>query len=56
MSQDWVDYNGHMNVEYFVLLFDSATDVLLDRLEIDASCTETGKGTRLVLELTQSIG
>ena len=27
---DWVDYNGHMNVAYYVLIFDHATDVLLD--------------------------
>lgn len=29
---EWVDYNGHMNVAYYVLVFDHATDVLLDRL------------------------
>ena len=27
---DWVDYNGHMNVAYYVLIFDRATDVLLN--------------------------
>jgi len=27
---NWVDYNGHMNVAYYVLIFDHATDVLLD--------------------------
>jgi acyl-CoA thioester hydrolase len=27
---EWVDYNGHMNVAYYVLIFDHATDVLLD--------------------------
>lgn len=28
----WVDYNGHMNVAYYVLAFDHATDAVLDRL------------------------
>lgn len=27
----WVDYNGHMNVAYYVLAFDHATDAVLDR-------------------------
>lgn len=31
---EWVDYNGHMNVAYYVLIFDHATDAVLDRLDI----------------------
>jgi acyl-CoA thioester hydrolase len=29
---EWVDYNGHMNVAFYVLIFDHATDATLDRL------------------------
>lgn len=29
---EWIDYNGHMNVAYYVLAFDRAADVLFDRL------------------------
>lgn len=29
---EWIDYNGHMNVAYYVLAFDRATDRLLDYL------------------------
>jgi acyl-CoA thioester hydrolase len=29
---EWVDYNGHMNVAFYVLIFDHATDAALDRL------------------------
>ena len=32
---DWVDYNGHMNVAYYVLIFDHATDVLLDHVGLN---------------------
>lgn len=28
---EWVDYNGHMNVAYYVLIFDQQTDAVLDR-------------------------
>ena len=31
---EWVDYNGHMNVAYYVLIFDHATEAALDRLDV----------------------
>ncbi|HEY7608478.1 MAG TPA: thioesterase family protein [Alphaproteobacteria bacterium] len=34
---EWIDYNGHMNVAYYVLAFDHATDALFDLLGIDAA-------------------
>lgn len=32
---EWIDYNGHMNVAYYVLAFDHATDAFLDYLGVD---------------------
>lgn len=32
---EWIDYNGHMNVAYYVLAFDHATDKFLDYLGLD---------------------
>ena len=29
---EWIDYNGHMNLAYYTVLFDQATDVLFDEL------------------------
>jgi len=29
---EWIDYNGHMNVAYYVLAFDQATDAFMDHL------------------------
>jgi len=37
VDADWVDYNGHMNVAYYVLVFDHATDALLDHIGLDDS-------------------
>jgi acyl-CoA thioester hydrolase len=31
---EWIDYNGHMNVAYYMLVFDKGTDALFDRLGI----------------------
>jgi acyl-CoA thioester hydrolase len=32
VAREWIDYNGHMNVAYYVLAFDRATDLLFDYL------------------------
>jgi len=29
---EWIDYNGHMNVAYYVLAFDEAVDALFDMI------------------------
>lgn len=34
VSPDWVDYNGHMNVAYYVLVFDHASDTFLDAIDM----------------------
>ncbi len=34
---EWIDYNGHMNVAYYVLVFDRGTDALLDHLGMDTA-------------------
>lgn len=31
---EWIDYNGHMNVAYYLLAFDKATDPFFDTLGI----------------------
>ncbi len=31
---EWVDYNNHMNVAYYVLVFDHATDAVFDHLDL----------------------
>ncbi|HEX4111088.1 MAG TPA: thioesterase family protein [Stellaceae bacterium] len=31
---EWIDYNGHMNMAYYVVVFDQATDVLFDTLGV----------------------
>jgi acyl-CoA thioester hydrolase len=34
VREEWTDYNGHMNLAYYVLIFDHATDALYDSLGI----------------------
>jgi len=47
---DWVDYNGHMNVAYYVLVFDHATDALLDHLDIGERYRNDTGGSVFVVE------
>lgn len=48
---EWIDYNGHMNVAYYVLAFDHATDGLLDALRMDAAYREQSGRSNFVLEM-----
>jgi acyl-CoA thioester hydrolase len=43
---EWIDFNGHMNLAYYVVLFDYATDALFEEIGIGrAYKNETGHGT-----------
>jgi acyl-CoA thioester hydrolase len=34
---EWIDHNGHMNMAYYLLAFDLASDVLADELGLDSA-------------------
>jgi acyl-CoA thioester hydrolase len=34
VAPEWIDYNGHMNMAYYVVAFDKSVDVLFDRLGV----------------------
>lgn len=50
VRRDWIDYNGHMNVAYYVLAFDHAVDRLFDRLGLGIDYAEREKRALFVLE------
>jgi acyl-CoA thioester hydrolase len=37
---EWLDYNGHLNEAYFVLIFSHATDAFMDRIGMDPASAE----------------
>ena len=47
----WIDYNGHMNVAYYVLAFDNATDKLCDLLDIGVEHLKRDNGSIFTLDL-----
>ena len=34
---EWIDSNGHMNLAYYVVIFDHATDLVFDTVDIGAA-------------------
>ena len=48
--KDWIDYNDHMNVSYYLLIFDKfGADVLNDNFKMgENSAKTTGKSTMIV--------
>lgn len=42
---EWIDYNGHLNLAYYILLFDEATDALWRTLGLGDAFRAAGFGT-----------
>ena len=47
---EWIDYNGHMNVAYYVLAFDRALDQVFDGLGIGAEYVRRTGHSFFILE------
>lgn len=51
VEKDWIDYNGHMNMAYYNVLFDRGGDEALDLLGVGASYASERKFTTYTAEL-----
>jgi acyl-CoA thioester hydrolase len=47
---EWMDYNGHMNVAYYVLLFDHATDIFMDYIGMGDEYRDRARCSGFVVE------
>lgn len=47
----WVDYNGHLNDAYYLVIFSLATDGLMDRIGLDAAGRVATGHTMYTLEV-----
>ena len=50
VKPEWIDYNGHMNVAYYVLAFDHATDRLFDLFDLGVDYVKRTNNSTFVLE------
>lgn len=51
---EWIDYNGHMNVAYYVLAFDYATDAFFDYLRLGKDYLKQANCSTFAVEMNVS--
>ena len=47
---DWTDYNGHMNLAYYIHLFDQGWEVLLEKFDMGGESAKTQKRSTFAVE------
>ena len=50
VKQEWVDYNNHMNMAYYVLIFDQALEVALEKFKMGESSAKDLNRSTMVVE------
>tara|TARA_Y100000590_G_C15029853_1_gene754614 strand:- start:91 stop:561 length:471 start_codon:yes stop_codon:yes gene_type:complete len=51
VKKEWTDYNGHLNVAFYVHIFDIAADVMLDNFNMGGMSAKKDKRTTFVAEM-----
>ena len=49
--KEWTDYNGHLNVAFYIYVFDIAADVMLDNFKMGGASAKQDKKTTFVAEM-----
>ena len=49
--KEWTDYNGHLNVAFYVHVFDIAADIMLDNFRMGGHSAKQDKKTTFVAEM-----
>ena len=48
--KEWTDYNEHMNMAYYVLIFDKAWEIILEKFKMGEHAAKTSKKSTMVVE------
>ena len=48
---EWIDYNGHMNVAYYVLAFDRGVDTFMSSIGINPNYVKERRASTFTLEI-----
>ena len=48
--KDWIDYNGHMNLSYYILVFDMGAEIILSKFKMGEHSAKTTKKSTMVVE------
>ncbi len=49
--KEWTDYNGHLNVAFYIRIFDIAADIMLDNFNMGGISAKKEKKTTFVAEM-----
>ena len=47
---EWTDYNSHMNLSYYILVFDKGAEVILSKFKMGEHSAKTAKKSTMVVE------
>ena len=50
IKKEWTDYNDHLNMAYYVLIFDKAWEVVLEKFKMGETSAKTTKMSTMVVE------
>jgi acyl-CoA thioester hydrolase len=50
IKKEWTDYNEHLNMAYYVLIFDKAWEVMLEKFKMGEHSAKTTKMSTMVVE------
>ena len=48
--KDWTDYNNHMNLSYYILVFDMGAEIILSKFKMGEHSAKTTKRSTMVVE------
>ena len=48
--KEWTDYNSHMNLSYYILIFDMGAEVILSKFKMGEHSAKTTKKSTMVVE------
>jgi len=51
IKKEWTDYNSHLNVAYYVHVFDMAADVMLDNFKMGGVSAKKDKKSTFVVDM-----
>jgi len=48
--KEWTDYNGHMNMSYYILIFDEAAELMLTKFKMGGDSARSDKKSTFAVE------
>ena len=51
VKDEWIDYNGHLNMAFYNVLFDKGVDFFYDMIGVGKEYTQSGVGSVFTLEV-----